>query len=107
MRSDFVRTARAKGLAERTVLFRHALRNSLTAALSMTGLQVGLMFAGVVVIETDLRLAGHRPLHRPEHPGADFPAIAGVTLVLGVGYVVINTIVDILQAVVDPRVTLE
>src|SRR5689334_9522686 len=52
LRSDYVRTARAKGLRERTVLLRHALRNSAGPALSMTGLQVGLMFAGVVVVET-------------------------------------------------------
>ena len=74
----------------------------------MTGLQVGLMFAGVVVIETDLRLARHRPVHRPEHPRRPTsPPSPGVTLVLGVGYVVINTVVDILQAVADPRIAVE
>ncbi len=107
MRSDFVRTARAKGLVERTVLFRHALRNSLSAALSMTGLQVGLMFAGVVVIETVFAWPGIGLYTDQSIPVADFPAIAGVTLVLGVFYVVINAIVDILQAVVDPRVALQ
>ena len=84
MRSDFVRTARAKGLIERVVLFRHALRNSLSAALSMTGLQVGLMFAGVVVIETVFAWPGIGLYTEQSIPVADFPAIAGVTLVLGV-----------------------
>ena len=84
MGSDFVRTARAKGLKERTVLYRHALRNSLTAALSMTGLQVGLMFAGVVVIETMFAWPGIGLYTEQSIPAADFPAIAGVTLVLGV-----------------------
>ena len=107
MRSDFVRTARAKGLVERTVLFHHALRNSLSAALSMTGLQVGLMFAGVVVVETVFAWPGIGLYTEQSIPVADFPAIAGVTLVLGVFYVVINALVDVLQAVVDPRVTLE
>jgi peptide/nickel transport system permease protein len=107
MRSDFVRTARAKGLVERVVLFRHALRNSLSAALSMTGLQVGLMFAGVVVVETVFAWPGIGLYTEQSIPVADFPAIAGVTLILGVGYVVINAIVDVLQAVVDPRVALE
>lgn len=107
MVSDFVRTARAKGLKERTVVLRHALRNSTSAALSMTGLQVGLMFAGVVVVETIFAWPGIGLYVDQSIPEADFPAIAGVTLVLGVGYVVINAIVDILQAVVDPRVTLE
>ncbi|MGD0881074.1 MAG: ABC transporter permease [Acidimicrobiales bacterium] len=107
MASDFVRTARAKGLKERTVVVRHALRNSASAALSMTGLQVGLMFAGVVVVETIFAWPGIGLYVDQSIPQADFPAIAGVTLVLGVGYVVINAVVDILQAVVDPRVTLE
>jgi peptide/nickel transport system permease protein len=107
MKSDFVRTARSKGLSERVVLFRHALRNSLSAALSMTGLQVGLMFAGVVVVETVFAWPGIGLYTDQSIPQADFPAIAGVTLVLGAGYVIINAIVDILQAVIDPRVALE
>jgi peptide/nickel transport system permease protein len=107
MRSDFVRTARAKGLVERAVLFRHALRNSLSAALSMTGLQVGLMFAGVVVVETVFAWPGIGLYTQQSIPVADFPAIAGVTLVLGAFYVVINALVDVAQAVVDPRVALE
>ncbi len=107
MGSEFARTARAKGLTERTVVLRHALRNSASAALSMTGLQVGLMFAGVVVVETIFAWPGIGLYIDQSIPQADFPAIAGVTLVLGIGYVVINAVVDILQAVVDPRVTLE
>jgi peptide/nickel transport system permease protein len=89
------------------VLFRHALRNSLSAALSMTGLQVGLMFAGIVVIETVFAWPGIGLYTDQSIPPADFPAIAGVTLVLGVAYVVINTAVDLLQAVIDPRVVVE
>jgi peptide/nickel transport system permease protein len=107
MVSDFARTARAKGLRERTVVLRHALRNSASAALSMTGLQVGLMFAGVVVVESIFAWPGIGLYVDQSIPQADFPAIAGVTLILGVGYVIINAVVDILQAVVDPRVTLE
>lgn len=106
LRSDFVRTARAKGVGEPTVLFRHALRNSLTAALAMTGLQAGLMFAGVVVIETVFAWPGIGLYTSQSIPAADFPAIAGVTLLLGVGYVVINTAVDVLQAIADPRIAL-
>jgi len=106
MGSDFVRTARAKGLKEKTVLVRHALRNSLSAALSMTGLQVGLMFAGIVVIETIFAWPGIGLYVEQSIPSADFPAIAGVTLVLGVAYVMINAVVDVLQAVVDPRVAI-
>jgi peptide/nickel transport system permease protein len=103
LRSDYVRTARAKGLRERTVLLRHTLRNSSGAALSMTGLQVGLMFAGVVVVESIFAWPGIGFYTVQSIPRLDFPAIAGVTLLLGAAYVVVNTAVDILQGVADPR----
>jgi peptide/nickel transport system permease protein len=106
LRSDYVRTARAKGLRERTVLLRHALRNSIGPALSMTGLQVGLMFAGVVVVETIFAWGGLGQYVVQSIPRADFPAIAGVTLLIGVAYVVINSIIDILQSLADPRIRL-
>jgi peptide/nickel transport system permease protein len=104
LHSDYARTARAKGLSEPVVLFRHVLRNCAGAALSMTGLQVGLMFAGVVVIEQIFAWPGIGRYAAQSIPVADFPAIAGVTLLLGAGYVAINTIVDMLQAVADPRI---
>jgi peptide/nickel transport system permease protein len=104
MRSDYVRTARSKGLTERTVVLRHVLRNCLGAALSMTGLQVGLMFSGVLVIEEIFAWPGIGQYMAQSIPAGDFPAISGVTLVLGVGYVAVNTVVDILQAVADPRI---
>ena len=103
LRSDYVRTARAKGLSERSVLLRHTLRNSAGAALSMTGLQVGLMFAGVVVIESIFAWPGIGFYTVQAIPRLDFPAIAGVTLLLGALYVVVNTAVDVLQGVADPR----
>jgi peptide/nickel transport system permease protein len=106
LQSDYVRTARAKGLSERTVVLRHVLRNCLSAALSMTGLQVGLMFSGVLVIEQIFAWPGIGQYMAESIPAADFPAISGVTLLLGVGYVAVNTIVDILQAVADPRIKL-
>jgi peptide/nickel transport system permease protein len=106
LRSDYVRTARSKGLRELGVLHRHAVRNSLGPALSMGGLQVGLMFAGVVVIESIFAWPGIGLYTVQSIPRADFPAIAGVTIVLGAAYVIINTIVDILQAVADPRIAL-
>ena len=106
LRSDYVRTARSKGLRELAVLWHHALRNSVGPALSMGGLQVGLMFAGVVVIESIFAWPGIGLYTVQSIPRSDFPAIAGVTIVLGAGYVIINTIVDILQAVADPRIVL-
>jgi peptide/nickel transport system permease protein len=106
LRSDYVRTARSKGLREIAVLWNHAVRNSVGPALSMGGLQVGLMFAGVVIIESIFAWPGIGLYTVQSIPRADFPAIAGVTIVLGAGYVIINTIVDILQAVADPRIAL-
>ncbi len=85
---------------------KHALRNSIGPALSMGGLQVGLMFAGVVVIEQIFAWPGIGLYTVQSIPRTDFPAIAGVTLVLGAAYVVVNTIVDLLQAVADPRIAL-
>jgi peptide/nickel transport system permease protein len=102
--ADYARTARAKGLTEARVLRGHVLRNSLGPALSMTGLQIGLMCSGVLVIEQVFGWPGVGQYTTQSIPVADFPAIAGVTLLLGAGYVVINTIVDILQAIADPRI---
>jgi peptide/nickel transport system permease protein len=106
LQSDYILTARAKGLSELTILLRHALRNSVGPALSMTGLQLGLMFAGVVVIEDIFAWPGIGYYTALSIPAGDFPAIIGVTLVVGVGYVVINALVDLLQALADPRIRL-
>lgn len=104
LRADYVRTARAKGLRESRVLVRHALRNSLTAPLAMTGVQVGLMLAGVLVIENMFAWPGIGLYTEQSITAGDFPAITGVTMVLGGGYVGINAIVDVLQAWADPRI---
>jgi peptide/nickel transport system permease protein len=104
--SDYARTARAKGLTEVSVLRNHVLRNAIGPALSMTGLQVGLMFSGVLVVEQIFGWPGLGQYTAQSIPVADFPAIGGVTLLLGAGYVVLNTVVDILQALADPRISL-
>jgi peptide/nickel transport system permease protein len=104
--TEYVRTARAKGQSEARVVARHAVRNSIGPALSMTGLQVGGMFAGVVVIETVFGWPGIGLYTTQSISHSDFPAIAGVTVVLGVGYVLVNTLVDILQRMADPRIAL-
>lgn len=102
--TDYTRTARAKGLTEVQVMRRHVLRNSLGPALSMAGLQVGLMFAGVLVVELIFAWPGLGQYTAQSIPAGDYPAIAGVTLLLGVAYVLINTVVDLLQAAADPRI---
>jgi peptide/nickel transport system permease protein len=105
LRSDFVRTARSKGLREGSVLARHVLRNSIGPALSMAGLQLGFMFAGDVVVEQVFSWPGMGNYLANSIPVSDFPAIAAVTLVLGAIYVATNAVVDILQSVADPRLT--
>ena len=102
--SDYVRTARSKGLTERQIALRHGLRNAIGPALAMLGLQSGLMLAGVVVVEVVFAWPGIGLYAAQAIPVADFPAIAGVALVIGAAYVIINAVVDVLQAVADPRV---
>jgi peptide/nickel transport system permease protein len=103
--SDFVRTARAKGLRPTSVLAHHVLRNALGPALSMAGLQLGFMFAGVVVVEQVFNWPGMGHYLASSIPVSDFPAVAGITLVLGAIYIASNLAVDLLQAVADPRIT--
>jgi peptide/nickel transport system permease protein len=102
--SEYARTARVKGMSELAILIKHVTRNSLGAALAMTGLQVGLLLAGVVVIEDVFAWPGIGYYAAQSIPAGDFPGVAGVTLVIGLLYVVINAAVDILQAVADPRI---
>lgn len=104
LHADFVRTARSKGLTETAVLRAHVLRNAIGPALSMAGLQLGFMFAGVVVVEQVFSWPGLGNYLAASIPVADFPAIAGVTLLLGAVYVVANAAVDLLQAAADPRI---
>lgn len=103
MQLDHIRTARSKGLGEARILLKHALRNSLTPVLAMTGLQVGLLLTGVIVVETVFAWPGLGLYTARALQFDDFPAVIGVTLVFGVVYVVINAAVDILQMVADPR----
>lgn len=102
--SPYARTARSKGLPERTVIRRHGLRNAAGPAITMAGLQLGLMFAGVVIVETIFAWPGIGWYMAQSIPTNDFAAIGAVTLILGAAYVVINAAVDIVQMVADPRI---
>jgi peptide/nickel transport system permease protein len=103
-RSDHIRTARSKGLTDSAVVVHHVVRNSLNPPLSMAGLQLGFIFAGVVVVEQVFSWPGLGNYLAESIQVSDFPAIAGVTLILGALYIVVNAVVDVLQAVVDPRI---
>jgi peptide/nickel transport system permease protein len=104
MREDYVRTARAKGLRERVILLRHGLRNSAGPALTMGGLQFGLLLAGIVVVEQIFSWPGLGLYLDQSIAFSDFPAITGTTLLLGIAYVVVNFLVDVAQALADPRI---
>jgi peptide/nickel transport system permease protein len=104
MREDYVRTARSKGLKERRVLLRHALRNASGPALTMSGLQFGLLLGGIVVVEQIFAWPGLGLYLDQSIAYADFPAITGVTLLLGTAYVLVNFFVDLAQAWADPRI---
>jgi peptide/nickel transport system permease protein len=105
--SNYIRTARTKGLSEWTVVRKHALRNAAGPALSITGLQMGLMLSGVVVVEQIFGWPGLGTYVAQAIPSNDFPAVSAVTLVLGVAYVLINAAVDLVQAWADPRIASE
>ena len=103
LRSDYVRTARSKGLSEAAVVRRHALRNSSIAALSMGGMQIAAMFGIGIVIEVIFAWPGLGTYLERAISRGDFTSIGAVTLVLGVVYVLANAVVDVLQLLVDPR----
>jgi peptide/nickel transport system permease protein len=100
---DYIRTARAKALPDRAVLLRHALRNALNAPLSLTGLEICAMLAGIAVVEDVFSWPGLGLYTVHAITTSDFAAIAGVTLVIGTGYIVMNAIIDIAQVAADPR----
>jgi len=103
---DYVRTARAKGLAERGVVYRHALRNAALPVLTVTGLSLGFMLSGAIIIETVFSWPGLGRLIVQAVPGRDFPVIQAGVFVFAVIFVALNLIVDILYSVLDPRVRL-
>src|SRR3990172_5559772 len=102
--TDYVRTARAKGLGERLVIFRHALRNALVPILTVIGLTVAALMGGAVVTETVFTIPGIGQLVVSSVLRRDYPVIQGVTLVVATAYVLINLLVDVLYVLVDPRV---
>lgn len=104
MTEDYIRTARAKGLPERTVVVKHGLRAALTPILTIFGLDVGLLLGGAVLTEKTFSLNGLGKYAYDAIVAGDLPKILGVTLVAGFFVVIANLVVDLLYAVVDPKV---
>jgi ABC-type dipeptide/oligopeptide/nickel transport system permease component len=105
--SDYVRTARAKGLSESQVLFRHAFRNALIPILTVLGLQFGTLLAGAIVTETIFSWPGIGRLAVQAISARDYPLLQGCILLIAVSYVAVNLLTDVIYAMVDPRVRLE
>lgn len=107
LKQDYIRTARAKGLLERLVVLKHALRNALLPIVTIIGLQVGTLFAGAVLTESIFGLAGVGRILFEAITARDFPIIQAFTVVIAIGYVLVNLIVDLSYVFIDPRIRLE
>lgn len=104
MSMDYIRTARAKGIGRVGLIVRHALGNALIPVLTVIGLGLGNLLGGMVLVETIFNWPGVGQFAYESVLSADFPAIIGVALLIALNYMVINTVVDILYGVIDPRV---
>ncbi len=107
MGKDYIRTARAKGASERSVVRRHALRNSLLPVVTIIGLQLGLLLGGAVLTETVFNLAGVGRALFDAINGRDYAVVQGFTVVIAAGYVVVNLLVDLSYAYLDPRIRVQ
>ena len=107
LREDYVRTARAKGLKERTVIYVHALRNALIPVLTILGLQLGQLMAGAIIIENVYYLPGLGRLVFQAIGQRDLPVVREIVLFMAAAVVVVNFIVDLTYASLDPRIRLE
>jgi peptide/nickel transport system permease protein len=101
---DYIRTARAKGLPERTVVYRHALRNALIPVLTVIGLQFGALLAGAIVTETIFSWPGIGRLTISAISNRDYYLVQGCILAIGLTYVAVNFLTDLLYSVANPRI---
>jgi peptide/nickel transport system permease protein len=102
--SDYIRTARAKGLRTMSVLFKHALRNAIIPVVAVAAVQFGFMLGGSIVIESVFSLYGVGYLGWEAISRADFPVVQAIVLVLACIYVLLTLLADVLNAVLDPRI---
>jgi ABC-type dipeptide/oligopeptide/nickel transport system permease component len=103
---DYVRTARAKGLSELAVMWRHALRNAWLPVLTLVGLQLGGLLGGAVITETVFAWPGVGSLLVEAIQNRDYPVVQAAVLLVSLGYVLVNTLTDLVYAWVDPRIRL-
>ena len=101
---EYIKTARAKGLKNSKIIFKHALRNALIPVMTVIGLGLGNLLGGMVLVETIFKWPGVGQFAYESVMAADYPAIIGVALLIALNYMIINTVVDILYGIIDPRV---
>ena len=104
LREDYIRTARAKGLPERTVLFRHALRNALLPVITVAGMQFGSLLTGAIIVEKVFARPGLGTTLLEAISERDYPVVQGTVFVIAVIYVLVNIAVDITYGLIDPRI---
>jgi peptide/nickel transport system permease protein len=104
MDEDYVRTARAKGLGEGTVLWRHVLRNALVPIITVVGLELGTLLSGSIIVETVFAWPGSGSLLIAAIQSRDYPLITGTVLTYTIAFVIINFTIDVLYALIDPRI---
>jgi len=102
--SDYIRTARAKGLRTMTILFKHALRNAIIPVVAVAAVQLGFFLGGSIVIESVFALHGVGYLGWESISRADFPVVQAIVLILSLFYIVLTLIADLLNAFLDPRI---
>ena len=107
LREEYVKTARAKGVAERAVIFRHALKNAMIPILTVAGVQLGQLMAGSIILESVFYLPGLGRLALGAISARDLPVVQGVVLFVASAIVVINAAVDLLYGALDPRIRYE
>ena len=104
MRNDYIRTAYAKGLRERIIIFRHVLKNAMIPVATVLGLQAAALMGGAVIIETIFTLQGVGLLFINSITVRDYPVVQGLVLFLGVIFLLINLLVDLSYGWLDPRI---
>ena len=104
MGEDYIRTARAKGLGERRVVFRHGLRSAITPIVTIFGLDLGILFGGAILTETVFNIPGIGRLAFDAIQKSDLPIVQGVVLIAAAAVILMNLLVDIVYAFLDPRV---
>ena len=105
LEQDYIRTARACGIPRRRVIYRYALKNALIPTVTITGLTLGELLGGAVITETIFGWPGMGKYVMDSIAYLDFPAIMGFTLVVSVGYVVINMVVDMIYNILNPQIS--